>query len=93
MLVLQVGKRLQIGEQCSCAHRQVDEQPNKRSRKNDDKSAVAILKKNDLHESVWQPVVNHDQSHERSGDPISVVTPVMSGHDHLLDVFQDMKPP
>ena len=34
-------------------------------KKNDDKSAVAILKKNDLHESVWQLVVNRDNSHER----------------------------
>ena len=31
-------------EKCSYAHRQVDEQPSKRSKKNDDKSAVAILK-------------------------------------------------
>ena len=34
------------GEKCSNAHRQVEEQPNKRSKKNDDKSAVAMLKKN-----------------------------------------------
>ena len=39
-----------FGEKCSYAHRQVDEQPTKRSKKNDDKSAVAMLKKNDLHE-------------------------------------------
>ena len=32
------------GEKCSFAHRQVDEQPSKRSKKNDDKSAVAMLK-------------------------------------------------
>ena len=32
-------------EKCSYAHRQVDEQPSKRSKKNDDKSAVAMLKK------------------------------------------------
>ena len=32
-----------IGEKCSYAHRQVDEQPTKRSKKNADKSAVAIL--------------------------------------------------
>ena len=30
-----------FGEKCSFAHRQVDEQPTKRSKKNDDKSAVA----------------------------------------------------
>ena len=34
-----------FGEKCSFAHRQVDEQPTKRSQKNDDKSAVAMLKK------------------------------------------------
>ena len=41
----------------------------KRSKKNDDKSAVAMLKKNGLHGSVWQPVVNRDKNHERSGRP------------------------
>ena len=33
---------------------------------NGNKSAVAMLKKNDLHESIRQPVVNHDKS-RRSG--------------------------
>ena len=33
-----------FGEKCSDAHRQVDEQPSKRSKKNGDKSAVAMLK-------------------------------------------------
>ena len=33
-----------IGEKCSYAHSQIDEQPGKRSKKNDDKSAVAMLK-------------------------------------------------
>ena len=47
----------------------VDEQPRKRSKTNDHKSAVAMLKKNDLHESIRQPVVNRDKSHERSGRP------------------------
>ena len=37
----------QFGEQCSHAHRQVEEQPSKRSKKNGDKSAVAMLKKNE----------------------------------------------
>ena len=58
-----------FGEKCSYAHRQVDEQPSKRSKKNDDKSAVAILKKDDLYEDIWKPVVNRDKSHERSGRP------------------------
>ena len=54
-----------LGEKCSFAHRQVDEQPTKRSKKNDDKSAVTILKKGD-----WQergPVT--DQCHDRPGKP------------------------
>ena len=68
-----------FGEKCSYAHRQVDEQPSKRSKKNDDKSAVAMLKKNDWRENVWQPVVNLDKSHDRSGRPdIKRDTPVMS---------------
>ena len=35
---------MQIGEKCSDAHRQVDEQPSKRFKKIGDKSAVAMLK-------------------------------------------------
>ena len=38
-------------------------------KKNDDKSAVAMLKKNDWHENVRQTVVNHGKSHDRSGRP------------------------
>ena len=52
MLVLQDQEWLQIW-----GHRQIDEQPSQRSKKNDDKSAVAMLKKNDWHENVRQPVV------------------------------------
>ena len=37
-----------FGEKCAFAHRQVDEQPTKRSKPNDDKSAVALLKKGKL---------------------------------------------
>ena len=50
-----------FGEKCSY----VDEQLSKRSEKNDDKSAVAMLKKNDWHENGRQPVVNRvDKSRE-----------------------------
>ena len=76
----------------------------KRSQKNDDKSAVAMLKKNDWHENVWQPVVNRDKSHGRSGRPdINRDTwhelkrgPTgrwSSNARQLGCVFQDMKPP
>ena len=36
MLVLQDQEWLSVWEKCSFAHRQVDEQPTKRSKKNDD---------------------------------------------------------
>ena len=39
-----------FGEKCSFVHRQVDEQPTKRSKKNDDKNAVAMLKKGNWQE-------------------------------------------
>ena len=65
MLVLQDQEWLSVWGKCSFAHRQVDEQPTKRSKTNDDKSAVAILKKGD-----WQergPVT--DQCHDRPEKP------------------------
>ena len=54
-----------FGEKCSYAHRQVDEQPSRRSKKNDDKSAVGLLKKDDWHER--ESVA--DRYHDRSGKP------------------------
>ena len=54
-----------FGEKCSFAHRQVDEQPTKRSKKNDDKSAVALLKKGN-----WQErELVTDECHDRPGNP------------------------
>ena len=93
-----------FGEKCSYAHRQVDEQPSKRSKTNDDNGAVAMLKKNDLHESIWQSVVNRDKSHDRLERPdVNRDTchdleqgPVgrrSSNARQLGCVFQDMKPP
>ena len=49
----------------SHAQCQVDEQPTKRSKKNDDKSAVAMLKKGDWQER--EPVT--DECHDRPGKP------------------------
>ena len=54
-----------FGEKCSFAHRQVNEQPTKRSKKNDDKSAVAMLKKGNWQER--EPVT--DECHDRPGKP------------------------
>ena len=91
-----------LGEKRSYAHRQVDEQPSKRSKKNDDKSAGAMLKKNDWHENVREPVVNHTKGHDRSGRPDKKRDHELkrgptgrrsSNARQLGCVFQDMKPP
>ena len=93
-----------LEKKCSCAHRQVDEQPTKRSKTNDDKSAVAMLKKNDLHESIRQLVVNRDKCHYRPGRPDvkrdtchelkqGLVGRRSSNARQLGCVFHDMKPP
>ena len=89
-----------FGEKCSYAHRQVDEQPTKRSKKNDDKSPVAILKKGDWQESVRELVINygHDSSgrldkkrdHELKRAPTGCRS---SNARQLGCVFQDMTPP
>ena len=48
-LFYKTESRCRFGEKCSYAHRQVDERPSKRSEKNDDKSAVEMLKKHELY--------------------------------------------
>ena len=67
MLVYKTKRGCRFGEKCSYAHRQVDEQPSKRSKNNADKCAVAMLKKGDRNESVREPVVNY--GHDRPGQP------------------------
>ena len=63
-----------------------------------------MLKKNDLHENVWQPVVNRDKSHERPLRPDvkrdtchelkqGPVGRRSSNARQLGCVFHDMKPP
>ena len=49
-------KGCRFGEKCFYAHRQVDEQPSKKSKKNGDKSAVAILKNTRQLGCVFQDV-------------------------------------
>ena len=87
-----------FGEKCSFAHRQVDEQPTKRSKKNDDKSAVAMLKKGNWQER--EPVT--DECHDRPGKPDKRSDKKLgqnSSKRQLSDarqlgcVFQDMTPP
>ena len=77
MLVLQVREWLSIWVKCSNAHRQVGEQPSKRSKKNADKNAVAMLKKSEHHHRRGRPVKNAYSSNTRQ----------------LGCVFQDMEPP
>ena len=55
-----------FGEKCSSVHRQVDEQPTKWSKSNNDKSAVALLKKGDWHERESVS----DACHDRTGKPV-----------------------
>ena len=74
-----------FGEKCSYAHRQVDEQPSKRSKKNDDKSAVAMLKKHESNDRTERPVV----CSERHGPVVCI----SSSTRQLGCVFQDMEPP
>ena len=87
-----------FGEKCSFAHRQVDAQPTKWSKSNNDKSAVAILKKGDWHERGSVA----DRNHDRSGKPDKRSDKKLgqkSSRRQLSDarqlgcVFQDMMPP
>ena len=57
---------------CEKWHRQVDEQPSKRSKKNGDKSAVAMLKKHEQHDRTLQPVVCRDTRHAQGLGPVAV---------------------
>ena len=88
-----------FGEKCSFAHRQVDTQPTKWSKSNNDKSAVALLKKGDWHERGFVT----DQYHDRLGRPDQKRSDKKLGRNsskrQLSDarqlgcVFQDMTPP
>ena len=78
-----------FGEKCSFAHRQVEEQPTKRSKTNDDKSAVAILKKGNWQEREFVA----DGCHDRSGKLIrGVIKSWDKSHLNVDHLFQDMKP-
>ena len=58
--------------------------------KNDDKSAVAMLKKYELHDRTGQPNVDRDIRRESNHGPVGCSS---SNTRHLGCVFQDMKPP
>ena len=87
-----------FGQKCSFAHRQVDEQPTKRSKSNNDKSAVAMLK-----EGNWQKRESvSDACHDRTGQPVKRSDKKLGQNSskgrfsdarQLGCVFQDMTPP
>ena len=62
----------------------------KRSKKNDDKSELAMLKKYELHDRTGQPVVGRDTNHESNHGPVGCSS---SNTLQLGCVFQDMEPP
>ena len=86
-----------FGEKCSFAHRQRSRtQPTKWSKSNNDKSAVAILKKENWQEREWVS----DSCHDRTGKPVSgkklgqnSSRSQFSDARQLGCVFQDMTPP
>ena len=87
-----------FGEKCSFAHRQVDEQPTKRSKKNDGKSAVAILKKGNWQERETVTDECHDrpgQLGKKGDNKLGQNSSKRQSSDarQLGCVFQDMTPP
>ena len=60
----------------------------KSQKKNDDKSAVAMLKKHELYDRTGKPVVRRDTRHERHGPVVCN----SSNTRQLGCVFQDMEP-
>ena len=87
-----------FGEKCSFAHRQVDEQPTKRSKTKNDTSAVAMLKKGN-----WQERESvTDGCHDRTVKPVKRCDKKLGQNSskrqfsdarQLGCVFQDMTPP
>ena len=86
------------GEKCSFAHRQVDAQPTKWSKSNNDKSAVAILKKGNWQERESVSDACHDRTGKRvrkSDKKLGQISSRRQFSDarQLGCVFQDMTPP
>ena len=79
-----------FGEKCSYAHRQIDEQPSKRSKMNDDKSAIAMLKKHELHDGARKSVVCRDT---RRAQGHGLVVCSSSNTRQLCCGFQDVELP
>ena len=80
-----------FGEKCSYAHRQVDEQPSKRSKKNGDKSAVALLKKDEQHDRTGRPVENDSSNTRQLGCVFQDMEPPKSSS--ILRKSSDIRKP
>ena len=73
-----------FGEKCSYAQRQVEEQPSKRSNKDGDKSAVAMLKKHEPYDRTGRPVVCNSSNTRQWGCVFQDVEPPKSADVMLL---------
>ena len=91
MLVLKDQEWLQIWEKCSYAHRQVEEQPSKRFKKNGDKSAEAMLKKSEQHYRTGRPVVCDSSTARQLGCVFQDMEPPKSSS--ILRKSSDMRKP
>ena len=83
------GRR--FGEKCSHAHRQVEEQPSKRSKKNGDKSAVAMWKKHESYDGTVRPVVCNSSNTRQLGCVFQDMEPPKSSS--ILRKSSDMRKP
>ena len=87
-----------FGEKCSFAHHQVDEQPTKRSKSNNDKNVVAMVKKGNWQERESVSDACHDRTEKPGKRSDKIVGPNSSKRQSsdarkLGCVFQDMAPP
>ena len=80
-----------FGEKCSCAHRQVDEQPRKKSQKNGDKSAVAMLQKHEPYVRTGRPVVCDSSNTRQLGCVFQDMEPLKSSS--ILRKSSDIRKP
>ena len=83
MLVLEVRNGCKFGEKCSYAHRQVDEQPSRRSKNYGDKSAVAMLKKHEPYDRTGRPVVCDSSNTRKLGCVFQDMEPPKSSSNFL----------
>ena len=87
-----------FGEKCSYAHRQVDEQPTEKTKKNDDQSALVFVKKGDSQERELVADQCHDRPgklDKRSDEKLGQKSSKRQSSDALQlgCAFQDMTPP